>query len=276
MKARMLTITLAAVLAVLGVLGVLAYVRQANDRAVNGLKAQTVVVATGAIPTGTSLIEAQQEDLLSTEKLPDSSLSTPAVHSVTTANEHQVVSGALAKGQVLLQNMLTSGTGATASTSFVMPPGMMAVSVNMCVPEAVADYVSPGAYVAVFDTLSGKGSTIQRSCEPQHEVLNSNLIANPAEATTLLVLPKVLVLAVGQNPGTSAPNSDNVAATTDPSGSSSDVSTVGEEFVTLAVSQSDAERLILIDELGLPYMALLGPNSKTGFAPPVQLIREHP
>jgi pilus assembly protein CpaB len=275
-KARLLTITLAAVLAILGAFAVLAYVRQANERAVDGLKAQTVMVAAGAIPAGTSLSEAQHENLLGTEKLPDSSLSTPALQSVTAANGHLVLSGAVAKGQVLLQNMLTSATGVPASSSFVMPSGMMAVTVDMCVAEAVADYVTPGAYVAVFDTLAGKGSTVQRSCEPQHEILDSNLITDPAAATTLLVLRKAEVLAVGQNPGTSPPGGSNVAAATDPSSSSSASSIEGAELVTLAVDQADAERLILIDEVGLPYLALLGPDSGTAFAQPVHLFPVQP
>jgi hypothetical protein len=36
-------------------------------------------------------------------------------------------------------------------------------------------------------------------------------------------------------------------------------------LVTLAVYQADAERLILLDEAGLPYLALLTPTSQTKF-----------
>ena len=50
----MLTITLAAVLGLLGVVAVVAYAHQANQRAVAGLKAETVLVAKFAIPAGTS------------------------------------------------------------------------------------------------------------------------------------------------------------------------------------------------------------------------------
>ncbi len=271
MKARLLTITLAVVLAMLGVVAVLAYARQANERAVNGLKAQTVLMAAGAIPAGTSLSAAQHENLLSTEKLPDSSLSTPAVRSVTSANERLVVSGPVAKGQVLLQNMLTSAASVTASGNFVIPSGMVAVTVNLCVSEAVAGYVTPGADVAVFDTLTP--GNVQRTCDAQHLSIPGGQIRSSNVATTLLVLRKAEVLAVGQNPSNPG-TSGNVAVTTDPDSSSS--SQEDEVLVTLAVDQADAERLILTAEVGLPYMALLGPESSTAFAPPVNLFQEQP
>ena len=84
MRTRLLTITLAAVLALLGAVAVLAYVRQANERAVNGLKAETVMVANGAIPAGTSL--GKRTARASAEHREGAglvSVPTPAVQSVT-------------------------------------------------------------------------------------------------------------------------------------------------------------------------------------------------
>jgi pilus assembly protein CpaB len=273
-KTRLLTITLAAVLAMLGILAVLAYVRQANERAVNGMKAETVVVAAGAIHAGTSLSSAQQQHLLSTEKVPVSSLSAsaPAVQSVTVANERLVLSGPVAKGQVLLQNMLGTAAGLAASSNLAIPPGLVAVTVNLCVSEAVADYLTPGSHVAVFDTVTGNGSQVQRVCQAQHEILNSGAIRNTNSAATLLVLTSAEVLAVGPSPA-SISGGNSAAVTTDPSGSSSS-SSEAEVLVTLAVDQADAQRLILIDEVGLPYMALLGSDSSTAFGPPVNLFRQ--
>jgi pilus assembly protein CpaB len=273
---RTLTIALAGMLALIGAVAVLAYARQANIRAVAGLKAETVLAATGAIPAGTALGTAQHEDLLTSEKVPVASLSTGAVHSVTAANAHLVMSANVAKGQVLLQNMLASAASVTTTGGFVIPPGMVAVAVNMCVSEVVADYVTPGSYVAVFDTVvaNGQGSQVQRSCDTGHPAIGA--IRNTQAGSTLLVLKKAEVLAVGQNsvaPGTSGANSATV--TTDPA-SSSPTSSQGEVLVTLAVDQADAERLILVDEVGLPYMALLGASSSTAFTPPVNLFPQQP
>jgi pilus assembly protein CpaB len=270
LRARILTITLAAVLGVLGVVAVFGYVRQADTRAVNGVKAETVMVATAQIPAGTSLNKAQHDNLLSSEKVPAASLSTPAVQSVTTANGRLVVRGPVAQGQVLLQNMLGSTASTTASGSFAVPPGMIAVTVNICIGEAVGSYLTPGSDVAVFDTVAGNGSQVQRSCETQHQILNSGQIARGA-AATMLVLPKAEVLAVGQSPtAQSTATGSSVTVSTDPASSSS---ADGQVLVTLAVNQADAERLILINEVGMPYLALLGPQATMTHAPPVNLFQ---
>jgi pilus assembly protein CpaB len=275
-RTRLVAISLAAVLALLGVVAILAYVRGANERAVNGLKAETVMVAAGAIPAGTSLSQAQQQHLLGTEKLPVSSLSstTPAVQSVTAANEHLVMSSTVAKGQVLLQNMLAASTRVAASSGFVIPPNMVAVTVDLCVPAAVANYITPGSYVAVFDTLLGNASQAQASCGSGHQPLSSGALTNTNDAATVVVLPKVEVLAIGQNTGGQGTSgSSSVAATTDPASSSS---SSGDVLVTLAVDQGDAERLILLDELGIPYLALLGSNSNVAPGGPVNLFPGQP
>jgi pilus assembly protein CpaB len=269
-RTRFVAIALAAVLGLLGVVAILAYVRQANERAVNGLKAETVMVATGAIRQGTSLMKARQEDLLGTEKVPESSLTKPAVQSVTGANEDMVMSAPVAKGQVLLQNMLGSASSVTTSGGFVIPSGMLAVAVDMCVPEAVANYVAPGAYVAVFDTLIQNAAQVQPSCSSEHQILSEGELTNTNAASTVLVLPKVEVLAVGQNPGSQG---SNAAVTTDPSASST--SSSGDVLVTFAVDQADAERLILLQELGMPYLALLGSSSPAP-APAVNLFPSAP
>jgi pilus assembly protein CpaB len=265
---RLLTIALAALLAVFGVVAVLAYVRQANDRAVTGLRAEWVLLAKAAIPAGTSLRAAQQQNMLTTEQVPVSSLSTPPVHSVTAANAHLVLTGGVAKGQLILLNMLGPAGTVTASGSFSIPAGKVAVTVEMCVQESVANYVTAGSSVAVFDTYAGPHSQIQRSCDPTHTVINSVAAVNGG-ADTRIVLTKALVLAVGQNPGAQSTAAGGASTLTDPSSSGSAVQ--GTVLVTLAVSQADAERLILIDELGLPYMALLGPTSTTTFDNPANV-----
>jgi pilus assembly protein CpaB len=258
-KSRLLAITLAVVLAVVGIVAVLAYVRQANDRAVNGLRAETVLVAAGAIPAGTSLSKAQQGGLLSTEKVPDSSLTTAAVRSVTAANENEVVSGPVAKGQVLLENMLATSTSDTAG-GFVIPSNMIAISIDVCVPEAVAEYVTPGSYVAVFDTTIANADASQAtpSCSSEHPILGTQALAGGA-ATTGLLLPKIQVLAVGQNPvNPSTSGSSNAATATQPVSSPSSSST--DVLVTVAVTQAEAQELILVGQVGIPYLALLGSN----------------
>ena len=70
MKRRTLTIGLAVLLAVLGTAAVLAYVRQANNRALEGVQAVTVLVAGKVIPSGTSASAAQSFDNIA-RRMPD-------------------------------------------------------------------------------------------------------------------------------------------------------------------------------------------------------------
>jgi pilus assembly protein CpaB len=274
-KTRMVTIVLAAVLGLLGVVAVLAYVHQANQRAVNGLKAVTVLFARSPIPAGTSLYKAQQDSQLGTEKVPESSLSaTP--EPVTAAKSHMVLIAKAGQGSIMLENMLAPASTVShqGGGSLPVPPHMLAVAVNMCIDEAVGTWATPGSYVAVFDTVVAQGQ-VSRSCDAQHQVLNFQQIRNPGAASTLLVLPKLEVLAIGANPAVqSSPggSTGSVTVNNDPSSSSSDA----EVLVTLAVSQPEAQRLILMEEEGLPYLALLGSSASTQTAPPVPLFPQQP
>jgi pilus assembly protein CpaB len=259
-KTRLLTITLAVVLAMLGVVAVLAYVRQANVRAVNGLKAETVMVAAGAITAGTSLSEAQQEHLLSTEEVPVSSLTTPAVQSVTTANEHQVVSGAVAKGQVLLRNMLAKPGTLTAGSyaALPLPKNDIGVTMQLCLGADVAGYVHPGSYIAVFDTFpSPSAGPMTFSCTTHTPPTKGTVQAR-------VIVPSVEVLSVTPviSQGTVAAGGQLAAA--DPPNQYSPVVTAGELLVTLAAtSQKMAENLVLMTTAGDPTFGLLTTGSVT-------------
>ena len=266
----MLTIALAVLLAVLGAGAVLAYVRQANDRAVSGLKAETVLEAKTTIPAGTSLGQAQKQNLLSTVTVPEGSLSAQPVRTVTAGNRNLVLSAEVGSGQLLLQPMLVSAASVVANGGIVIPTGMVAVTVQVCLSQAVAGYVTAGSYVAVFDTYAPKNNIVgvQQTCDVSHQ---SEPVAGPGSMATRIVLTRAQVLAVGQSSASQPTSSGIAAASADgPAGQSNP-----PVLVTLAVSQADAERLILIDEVGLPYLALLSGASHTAFDSnmPQQLFR---
>ena len=260
MKRRILTIAAAILLAALGTVSVLAYVHQANTRAVNGLKAVSVLVAQGAIPAGTPAGQALRDGLLDSQKLPVASVPTDAVRVITPDLAGLVTSAPVQSGQLLLRPMLVAATQVTGGVA--IPRGMVAVTIQMCLPEAVAGYVTAGSEVAVFDTFGSKNLNVQETCNGSHQAQAAGAVH------TAIVLPKVEVLSVGPAPASA---SSGGALT---SGSASTASQ-GTVLVTLAVRQADAERLIQLDEAGLPYLALLTPTSQTGFdTAPVALI--HP
>jgi len=250
MKRRVLSVTLALLLAVAGTGAVLAYINGANGRAIAGLKAVTVLVAQREIPVGTSVGAAQQAGLLRAETLPARSVSPDAVSSVTADLSPMVVSSDVSPGQVLLRTTLVSA--AEMSGGLAIPGSMLAVTIPLCLPQAVAGYVHTGSQVAVFDTVASKSIGSQQSCSQMGQSQLSGTV------TTRMVLPRVQVLSVGSG---SAGGSQGGST----SGTSAGSQLQGGVLVTLAVDQADAERVIQITEAGLPYLALLTPDSKTRF-----------
>jgi pilus assembly protein CpaB len=250
----MLTIALAVLLAVLGTGLVLAYVHKANTRALEGMHAVTVIVAQKAMPSGTPAGVALQDGTLGSQKLPASAVPADAVRSITRANENLVSSTPLQPGQLLLHPMLVTATHATAGIA--IPPDTVAVTVQLCVQEAVGGYVTAGSIVALFDTYPiGGGGNIEETCEGTHQVQSNSALR------TRIVLTHAEVLSVGAAP------THSVA-----SGISSLSNSVaqGTELVTLAVSQDDADRLIQVVRIGMPYLVLVTSKSNTKFdsAPP--------
>jgi pilus assembly protein CpaB len=252
-KRRVISVALAVFLAVIGIVGVLAYVHKANDRAVEGLKPVTVLAAKQAIPVGTSASAAQNEGLLTSEKFPLSSLPSGYISSVTRDIAPLVTNSPLQPGQLLLRPMLVSAVHATGTLA--IPQNMVAVSVELCLQAEVAGYVQQGTHVALFETYGTGGSqSLQQSCGATRQVQGN------AKVYTRLVLPDVQVLSVIQGPGSplgaaAANGSVQVNAGAGSPGSE------GAVFVTFAVTPSEAQRLILISQAGLPYLALLGANS---------------
>jgi len=264
-RRRVLTVVAAVLLAAVGTLAVLAYVHQANNRAVAGLKTINVVVAQSTVPSGTPAGQAMREGLLGTQKLPVASAPADAVQEITSGLAGLVTSATVQPGQLLLRPMLVAAAQVTGGVA--IPKGKIAVTIQLCLPEAVADYVSAGSEVAVFDTYgttSSSSANLQRTCDAGHQVTDN--------VATRIVLPRVEVLSVGQAPASSQSSSSGSAATA-ADGPNSSATQQGVVLVTLAVTQADAQRVISIDETGLPYLGLLTPTSQTGFAPAVPLFQ---
>ncbi len=250
MKRRLVIVMLALVLAAIGTGGVFVYVNGADTRALAGMKAVSVLVAKKSIPSGTSAGTALKTGLLASEKLPAASVPANALRSVTPALSSLVMSADIPSGQLLLRPMLVKTTQVTGGLA--IPGGKIAVTVNFCLPEAVAGAVQAGSQVAVFDTVvtGGAGVTAQPGCAGSHQQPAGSIVK------TRLVLPRAQVVSVG----ISAAGLASPAAS---SGSGSSATSSGM-LVTLAVSQRDAERLIQLTETGLPYLALLTTSSRTG------------
>jgi pilus assembly protein CpaB len=247
MTRRIVTIAAAVLLAVLGAVGVLDYVHQADQRAVAGMRAVDAYVATKQIPSGTSAVVAERDGLLVRQQFPASSVPADAVRSITPALSGLVLTSGLASGQMLLSPML--GAAVQTASALPIPAGMVAVTLQFCVQQAVGNYITPGSQVAVFNTfVNGTNKSTGSPCS------QAGGTAGAQSIQTRMVMSKLLVLAVGE--GTATPPSAT-ATTADGPATSSAGSAPGTIYLTLAVSQADAERLIELGEGGSPYLALL-------------------
>jgi pilus assembly protein CpaB len=252
LRRRILTIALAVTLAAFGVVAVLAYVRQADNRAIAGQKAVTVLVAQAAIPAGTQVSSALSDNSLTSVREPASSVPSDAVHSIHGALTGRVTGVALSPGQLLLAPMLVKPGTRTASSvglALPLPEGDIAVTMEMCLDADVAGYVQPGSYVAVFDTAS-TGGALQYNCTSHQPPTKGNIVAG-------VVVPKVEVLSVTTaTPQGSSSVAGQVVA--DPSNPGSSVATSGELLVTLAAtSQGEADKLVALTNGGDPTFGLL-------------------
>ena len=186
MKRRLGTAVLAILLALLGTAGVLGYVREANVRALAGQKAETVLVATQMIPAGTSAGLAQTDGWLRQETFPVASIPPGAIGLLSGSISGLVVNAQVQPGELLLRPMLVRAV--QSANGLAIPTGMVMTTLQLCLSQAVAGYIHPGSEVAVFETV-GTGTITQSNCSPTTEQLKN--------VRTQVVLPKVLVLAVG-------------------------------------------------------------------------------
>lgn len=268
MTRRIVTIAAAVLLAVLGAVGVLDYAHQADQRALAGMHAVNAYVATAQIPSGTSAAAALREGLLVRQQFPASSVPTDAVRTLTPTLSALVLTSGLGSGQMLLDPML--GASVQTTSALPIPPGMVAVTLQFCVQQAVGNYITPGSQVAVFNTfVNGTKKSATGACSQAGAGAGTQAGAGAGTQSiqTRMVMSKVLVLAVGE--GTATPPS-STTTTADGPGTSSAGSSPSTIYLTLAVSQADAERLIELGEGGSPYLALLTSSSAANADAPFQ------
>ena len=241
MKRRMLLVGLAVVLALVGTVAVYSYARNADNRAVADSSPRTVLIAHSNIAVGTTWSEAVRAGALVQEDVPAKSAPSSALTSVSDpVGTGEVATSDIAAGQIVLRENFGAEAAKTGVLS--IPKGMLAISVSLPSNAEVAGYVGVQSEVVIFLTY---GISL-----PDNSPLKAETGGKNPNVTRVLV-PRVTVLAVSQ-----APNS-SVEGVKDASNSGTSV------MLTLAVSQTDAERIIQGQSSGTLYLGLLGSSSAT-------------
>jgi pilus assembly protein CpaB len=237
---------LAIVLALAGTFAVYLYAHRADQRAVAATSANTVVYATGEIPAGTTWSDAAKSGQLATERVPVDATPSGALRSIRSGVPGgELTNSTIGAGQIIVRSMFSTRI---AKTGVLQIPGhTIAVSVMLPENADVAGFVQSGSQVAIFTTFKVVPTGKSKAA--------SDVGGGTDLYTTKLLLPRVDVLAVSQ----AAPSDLNGGQSSNAVSSQS----TNNILVTLSLSQADAERLLLAQQMGQLYLGLLSQNSAT-------------
>lgn len=222
MKISKMSYAIAIVLAVVAGFAVFVYQTSADQRALAGKQAVTVLVANGDIAKGTSLQAIQGNGLAVLQTYPVSSVPGDSLSGFDTVDLNMVALHGITKGQIL--TALSFGDALSAAQNILIPDGKAAVTVEMGDAARVSGFLVPGSEVSVLYTYTDPDSKL---------------------SVTRVMLARVPVLAVGQ---TSSVAQDST-------------STGQASLITLALDQKEAEQITLAQQTGSISFALLGENS---------------
>jgi pilus assembly protein CpaB len=245
MDRRRLLLIIAAVVAAFGTLLVFLYVRSADARAQDSVDAVDVLTVSQPIASGESY-----DDALTAGKIVPQGVARSQLLDNVQTNADAL------KGTVALQSMFPGeqvvsdkfGTNAAeAASPLGIPEGKMAISVNLTDPDRVAGFVNPGSEVAIFVT------TAEASTDPNAPA------AETAGGRTRLLLDRVTVLGVG--------STTPVTTTTTTAEGTTATEQLPRTLLTLALSQEDAQKVILASKTLEVTFALLTKDSTVATGP---------
>jgi pilus assembly protein CpaB len=237
MQSRLLATLVAIVLALVATVSLVVYVNSADRRAIRDQQPVLVWVAAKRIPTGTSGVDAHNNDMIRQIEMPRRSRAAGAITSVEQLRG-RIAAVEIVPGEQLLLDRWVGPDQATGRRLLPIPAGHQAVAIELDLTRQVAGFVTPGDRVSMIVSMkrppAGGGDAVEST---QFLVQNLQVLAVGATAQT--------------NP--SAQNGGRVAQ-----GRGSQNLTA----VTLAVRRQDVERVVFGAEHGSVYLSLLPPGQE--------------
>jgi pilus assembly protein CpaB len=247
MDRRRLLLILAVFVAVIGTALVFLYVQGADKRAQDKYENADALVATQNIAAGESFDQALANGKIAMHPVPKNVLDETSDYQTSpTELKGQLAVAPVFQGQVIVKGQW-GDTVTAATSSLPIPKGMIAISVNLTDPDRVAGNIQNGSNVAIFVT-----GTLQSA--------RGGASSSGDAQSTRLLLPKVTVLNVGspQPPTTSTTTAEDGTQTTEQ---------LPRTLLTLAVTQKEAQKVILASKALDLTFGLLTPDSKVQPAP---------
>jgi pilus assembly protein CpaB len=235
MRSKIVILLLAIVLGLLAAYAATRYIDSARSRVEAQEQPVDVLVAQQDLPSGMTAEELAGDEFLALVAVPRRYVSDGAISSMA-AIEGKILTAPLSRGEQVTNERFSLPS--EAGLSFAVPEDYVAIAMPNRADRGVAGLIRPGDTVAVYVTFEPAGGL--------------------EEAITKMVLRKARVLAVGSS--TMAVDKTN-AETQEQDGalaSGGDAADEVAETVTLALSPSDAEKLVFANEEGRVWLALLG------------------
>jgi len=236
MDRRKALLLVAAVIAALGTLLVFLYVRGADARADQRYGAVEVLRVVKQIAPGETVEAAQSAGKLETGSVPRKDL---LPNALTGTDE---IAGKTANAALYPGEQLTSSKFAATGTAtgLTIPKGKIAISVNLSDPARVAGFVNPGDKVAIFMNGTTDGAGFVR-----------------------LLLPNIQVIGAGTTTMVATTKTDAAGAQT--------TDQLPKTLLTLALTQSEAERVIFASSNGELAFGLTNTDSQVAASKGVNL-----
>jgi len=229
MKSRSAMVLTAIVLATMATLGIMIYVQSLRAQIKEDSTPVNVLIARKAIPKGTSIEIIEDKNLVEIERIPKRYVAEGAYSDLSQIHGH-VLTITLNKGEQLTSSKLEKRS--EAGLSYQLPEGLVAISIPIDEVIGVSGHIKQDDRIDIIATFSpGPGGTD----------ISKTLLQN------------VQVLSVSS---TNADTKSSVRIGKN--------STQGNQkkTITLALSSSDAEKLVFAEEKGSIWLMLLSHNNQ--------------
>jgi len=240
MKGRGLVVVLALILATVATAGVFLYTRGVEEDAQAGGTMVAVVVSRVDIPGRTDMDQLIKDDQFKFIEVPQDAVVGGAVTSLDQLAGKSNAVPILAGEQIPVARI----SGTVPGGALAIPEGMQAITVSLDASRAVAGAVQTGDHVSIYSTFKGI------SLKPSGTSVTGR--TSQSEATTVVLVPTVEVLAVFRPVSSSAFNGDEAAQTEQLPGSVT---------ITLALSPEDSQHFVFAMENGTTWLGLLPPDA---------------
>src|SRR5664280_408250 len=238
MGRRVIAVLAAMVVGLIGVAAVLLYAGGADARAVADQRPQTVFVAQGLVPAGTTAADAVSKGLMVPTQIAVKGVPAGALTKADGATGKLVALTDIAAGDFVIASRF--GTTPTGAKAIQVPDGQVAISVSLSDPGRVGTFVTPGSHIVIYDTY-------QPPVGPAG--------APGATKQTRVLLDDALVIAVGSTSLTPAAN-----ANADGQGQASGA------LVTVALPPDAAAKLVHGIQTGTLYAGLRSIDTRANLA----------